>query len=760
MLLRFQSALIACAVIVGIPAQAAPAHAGASLIPIETPALTGRVTDSTGRPLPNANVFLAPLNRTITTDGSGAFSFGSLPPGAYHLTAFLIGFAPTHSDVTVPATGDPIKVSIALRQSMVQLSVVQVTATPIATDPRNVAQSTVEISGQALARNMGNTVAQTLSREPGISQRYAGPAANTPVIRGLSGERVLVLQDGQRAADLSSTSSDHSLSVDPLVSQRIEVVRGPASLLYGNNALGGVVNVISNDIPTSIPGHIDGYLAGQAESATPGGAGSGGLTIPVGSSLAIVGRGGFRHVDDLRQGRNLRLDNTYFHNENGLLGLGYVGQSGSAGIAGRGYWFDYGLPTPAGDPEAGVHIKGHRRDAFASSDLNFGNSALRSLRLNGSAQWYVHDEIEASGEIGTTFNLKTQTVDATARTAVGAVTGAVGASGLFKQYQPTGEEALTPPANSNSGGAFIYQEIPIGGSSDPDVRVPRLQLGARYDVYRIETKPDDPKFGSPRSLDFNNFSGSIGLSVPLTPAVTVGVSAARAFRAPTVEELFSNAFHAALGSFDVGNANLKSETNQGVDGIVRVAGARASGQFGAFYNRVNNFIFGDIVKDTLFEDELVPLNRYTQGDATLKGLEGRFEVEVAPRIVVGALGDVVRGELKGGEPLPFMPAARAGALGRWDNGHLSIDAQAVHAFKQDRVPTAATEDDPSGIATPAYDLVDLSVGYTFSNGGLAHNITLRADNLLDKRYREATSRIKNFAFNPGRNVSLVYRVLF
>ena len=241
--------------------------------------------------------------------------------------------------------------------------------------------------------------------------------------------------------------------------------------------------------------------------------------------------------------------------------------------------------------------------------------------------------------------------------------------------------------------------------------------------------------------------------MPLGPGLSLGISAARAFRAPTVEELFSNGFHAAAGSYDVGNADLEPETNQGLDAVLRLQSRKANGQLSAYSNRIHNFIAPQIVGDTLTEEGLLPLNRYIQRDATLRGLEAQIEAEVAPHIVLGALADVVRGEFRDGEPLPFMPAARIGASARWDNGRLSLGAEWRHAFRQDRVPEHET-------VVEAYTLVNLSAGANLIAGGRVHTLTLRVENLLDARYREATSRIKAFAPNPGRNASLVYRILF
>jgi iron complex outermembrane receptor protein len=597
-----------------------------------------------------------------------------------------------------------------------------------------------------------------------MSMRFNGPAATAPIIRGLQGERILVLQDGDRTADLSSAAPDHGVSMDPLTAERIEVVRGPASLLYGNAALGGVVNVISNDIPSSIPTRVDGYVAAQSESATPGVAAAAGVNVPMGQHLSLVLRGGGRTGDDLRQGGGDELPNTFSKNYYGNVGLGFGGDVANGGAVFREYHFNYGLPSAEGER---ARIEGHRHQVVARSDFTFGAPFVNSLRASATGQWYQHSEIDGeTGNVNTSFDLKTQTMDLLARTRAGKVSGAFGASGIFKQYAATGDEALTPAANSNGAGIFVYEDLPLGApGTDPEARVPHLQVGARYDLYHIDAKAGAAKFGPARSLNFNSASGSIGITVPIGAGLSLGASAARSFRAPTVEELFSNAFHAAAGTFDVGNPNLKAETNQGVDGVLRLEMPKVNGQVAAFYNSINNYITPNIVSDTLVDGEdgsptTVPLNRFSQADATLRGVEGKLEVQVAPHVVVGGMGDMTRGSLKSGEPLPFMPAARLGGLARWDNGLLSADGEFRHAFAQDRVPASVTDGDPSAIATDSYNLLNLSVGLNLPSAGRQNTLTLRVDNLFDEKYADATSRLKSFAFNPGRNFSLVYKVLF
>jgi iron complex outermembrane receptor protein len=743
---------------VALPARV---HAAASA---PTPVLHGVVKDSSGAALPNVQVVVTVLGRTARTDAGGRFSFVGLPAGTYHLRSLLIGHAPGHADVVVPTSGADINITITMLATPMRLSSVQVTATPIASDPRDVAQSTTELSGQALSRQLGATVAQTLSSEPGMSMRFNGPAATAPIIRGLQGERILVLQDGDRTADLSSAAPDHGVSIDPLTAERIEVVRGPASLLYGNSALGGVVNVISNDIPSSIPTRIDGYVAAQTESATPGGAGAAGVNVPLGQHLSLVLRGGGRNADDLRQGGGDKLANTFYRNYYGNAGLGFGGDNANGGAVFREYNFNYGLPSASGER---ARIEGHRHELAARSDFTFGTPFVNSLRASATGQWYQHSEInEETNTVNTSFDLKTQTMDLLARTRAGQVTGAFGASGILKQYAATGDEALTPAANSNGAGLFVYEDVPLGSTaSNPDARVAHLQMGARYDLYHIDSKSGADKFGAPRSLSFNSASGSIGLTVPIGAGLSLGGSAARSFRAPTVEELFSNAFHAAAGTYDIGNPNLKAETNQGVDAVLRLDLPKVNGQVAAFYNSIQNYITPNIVRDTaLVGDDgsisTVPVNQFSQADATLRGVEGKLEWQVAPHVVLGGMGDMTRGRLTTGEPLPYMPAARLGGLARWDNGLFSTEGEFRHAFAQNLVPPSVAEGDPSAMATGSYNLVNLSLGLNLPVGTRLNSVTLRADNLLDEKYVDATSRLKGFAFNPGRNLSLVYKVLF
>ena len=725
-----------------------------------SPAVLGTVVDSAGAPLANANVMVAEVSRVTTTNAQGEFVLRGLPAGEYHLSVTLIGYAPGHRVVRVPADGADVKVRIALIRSPLRLNSVIVSASPTGTESDRLTQAAVELSGRALARSLGSSVASTLAQEPGVSQRFNGPAATMPVIRGLTGDRILVLQDGDRSGDLASAAADHTVSADPLAAQRIEVVRGPASLLYGNNALGGVVNVVSNDIPTAVPTHLEGRVGSQSETVTPGGAVSGAITTGLGARGAVTVRGAWRDMGALRTGGAGRLDGTESRTVNGSLGYGFVGERANAGIAAKAYDFNYGIPAAPGDPEAGIRIDGRRIAISARSGIQLPGAALPYLRIETTMQDYAHDEIESDGAIGTNFRLRTQTLNAQATTAFGRLKGAVGVQGLFKQYAATGGEALTPGANSSGLGAFLYQELPLhkqvdGGDDADHEGEAQLQFGARWDNYSIATRSGDPKFGPGRTTDFSNASGSLGINVPLGPVFTVSGSLARAFRAPTVEELHSNAFHAAAGTYDVGNAALEAETSSGAEAIVRARTSRVTAQFSAYVNRVGNFVTPNIVGDTLVDGNLVPLNRFTQADAQLRGVEGMLETRVGASMVATVMGDLVRGAFTGGGALPFMPPARVGAGLRWEGRRFSASGDVRRAFAQDRVTGGSVD-----VATEAYTLMNLSAGTQWVAGNILHELTLRVDNVGDVRYFDSASRIKSFAANPGRNLSLVYQVQF
>jgi iron complex outermembrane receptor protein len=727
---------------------------GVSALPAQeaAPVVVGRVVDEQGSALAQALVVVEGSGRMAETDTAGRFVLRSHPAGRHRLRVSLLGYAPVMRVVEVPAAGQSTEVVITLASTPLSLPGIQVTGTATGRDPLAVTQSTTQLSGKQLERELSTTLAETLRSQPGLAVRYNGPAAAAPVVRGLTGDRILVLQDGQRTADLSGSADDHGVTIDPLTAQRIEVVRGPATLLYGNNALGGVVNVISGDLPTTLPSRGSWLVGVQTESAYPGISGSAKAMLPLGGGWVLNARGGGKSAGDVRIGRDpelgRRLENTDMRNFNGAAGLGYIGDRTVAGGTFKLYDFRYGLPVP---PETDpVRIRGRRYEGSGRAEWTLSSPLFSLVRVEGTVQDYTHDEVDvATDAVLQAFALKTQTANLTLRQGrFGPLAeGAWGISGLFKDYAATGPAALTPVALSRSVGIFGFQELALAENG------PALQLGGRYDLYRIASR-GSAKFGPGQANDYRAFSGSVGLRLPLAEGVSLGASYARSFRAPTVEELFSGAYHAGTGTVEYGDPDLGDERGRGLEGVLRVQTGRLNGQVAVYRNAVDNYIYMAARGDTIIEGAEVQVIDYTQDRATLTGVEGSLEWAASRQVVVMVMGDMIRAELHGGTSLSFMPPTRLGGEVRWDNGTYSLGGTLHREFRQDRVGAA------DELPTDAHTIFRLSAGVRSSMGGVTHSLMLRADNLADRLHREATSRIKDFAPNPGRNISAIYRLYF
>lgn len=734
------------------------AYAPARRAPGVTADLRGLVTDTAGRPVPDVAVLAVETGRTVTAGRDGRFVFRGLPAGVVHLAASRLGFVPARVRVVVPATGEPVSVTIRLAQTIVSLPGVQVTGSATDGDPTRATQATLALDGRSLQARQAPSVAQVLAAEPGMAVRFNGPMASIPVIRGLTGERIVLLQDGERIGDLAATAADHLQAVDPALAERIEVIRGPASLLYGTNAIGGVVNVVSGDIPFARPTARTGFLAGQAESVAPGAVGSAAITTPLGGGLVATARGSWRRMADLRAGGGTRIGNTDASTWNASGGLAWFGSRGSLGIAVRAQDFDYGVPAP--DAEA-VRIAGDRRGAQLRGELASGIAWLPTLRLDATAQSYAHDEIEPDGAVGTRLALDTRTVNLAARTVAGPLRGTVGVQGFFRRYRGLGDETFTPAASNDNLALLVHQELAVGPALAGDRRA-TLQLGARHDWIRMTPRAaDDPRFATLDARRLGATSGSLGLSLPLPAGTSLAASVARAFRAPSVEELWSNGYHAAMNTFDIGTRTLRPELATGVDVVLRTQRRGAYAQLAAYGSRIGGYVLPTAARDTTLADfGTVAVVEFAQVDARLAGAEFSGEASLGRGLVAGVLADVVRGRGPGGSALPFMPAARVGGSLRWDTGRWAIGGDVRHAFAQRDVaagnPVAIRN--PLDVETGAYTLVNLQGAITLPGRRTVHALTIRIDNLLDARFVDATSRIKSFAWNPGRNIAIGWRI--
>jgi iron complex outermembrane receptor protein len=743
----------------GAAAQGARAVAGA---------VHGTVSDAaTGQPVAGATVRIHELGRREVSHADGSFHFDALPAGAYTVAAERIGYAPAEQAVRV-AGGETVRVSMVLAPSALQLSAVVATGTGRERGGDETYRPTTVVGGAELRRQLGATVAATVAGEPGIAMRYNGPGASQPVIRGLGGDRVLVLEDGQRTGDIAGSAADHGVMVEPLTAERIEVVRGPAGLLYGSNALGGVINVIREEVPRSRPDRLSGAVSLQGESASEGFAGGASLLGGIGG-WALRGEASGRRAGDTRTPLG-DLPSTDLAGYSVGAGASRVGADGFGGLAVRDYVMAYGVPgTFRGEDIPGAHQGGVDLDVRRTV-LRGQAAYLRRVGPFGSVEAdlnlvrFRHHELERGTDgsefVGTSFLQYTGTMNLVGRHRhEGAFRneGAVGLWAFGKDLEVGGLATGSRSARQWSLAGFIYEELSRGRWA--------LEVGARYDWTRVVPGDNRPVAGiDVETRDFGAFAGSAAAVYRLGGGWQAGARLARSFRTPSIEELFSRGPHLAAYSYEVGNPRLEPETGLGADLFVRVSRPGFDGELTAYRNAIGGFIYYAPTGEMDPRFGRYPVYQARGDDARFTGAEGRIQWEPVRAWVVEATGGYVRGDLRGDrgyDPLPAIPPARGALRLRRDVPRWFLEAGVESAARQDRVfPGRAADGTPLETPTAGYTLLNASAGVRWDARGALHTVTLSADNLTDAVWRDHLSRIREVAPQPGLNLRLLYRVDF
>ncbi|MGH7477123.1 MAG: TonB-dependent receptor [Longimicrobiales bacterium] len=737
-----------------------------------TGTISGTVVDAeSGEPLVAAFVRLVELHRSEPSHADGSFAFLNVPPGTYQLTVERLGYRTAIEEVTVVA-GRGTAVRIPLSVAAIQLGEIVVTGTIGAREGRDVLSPVAVLSGAEMDRRLEATVAGTLENEPGVAVTGIGPSTSRPVIRGLGGDRILVLEDGQRPGDMSSTSADHAVAIEPMTAKQFEVVRGPMSLLYGSSALGGVVNVVRDEVPDAIgDDEVHGSATLQASSVDAGYAAGGYATTALGSSIAVRGEASFRSNDDVATPLGT-LSNTELRTINASAGLAVVGQDGHVGAAYRFYDNEYGIPGGfVGGHEAGVDVDMLRHTLRLQAELHREEALFSRVQVDGQYSDYQHSELESSGEIGTQFFQDLLTAELQARHGPyrRLTEGALGARVQYRDIVTAGS-LRTPSTYDLALAGYAVEELGRGDF--------RLQLGARFDYARYVPR-DTSAFifiGGERvpvrERTFGALSGSFGLLYTVSDIVRVGSSISRAYRTPDFNELYSNGPHLAANSFDVGDPDLDQETGLGLDAFVRVTAERLRAEVAIFRNYLDEYIFpSSRGRAETGPQAGRPRFQYTNQDARFTGAEGDLEWNAVGNIVVGTTLSYVRAQFTSrrdsipvfeGVDTAFVPASQHppfipplnGRVGvRYEEPGHFVGVEARYAADQERLGDFETR-------TDGYTIANLDAGVRIERGGRLHSVTLRVDNLTDASYRDHLSRIKDIRPQPGRNFSLLYRVSF
>lgn len=744
--------------------------------------ITGLVTATDGSAVSDAEVLLVALHRRTSTDADGSFRFAAVPPGDYLLEAKSPRFGSAVARVSVAAdNGDAgVEMIVALVSHEDEI----VVTGSVLRSQLELAQPTTVLTGEELAFRVQPSLGETLGQEPGVASTFFGAGASRPVIRGLGGDRIRTLEDGLGTGDVSTTSPDHAVAADPATAERIEVLRGPATLLYGSSAIGGVVNVIDGRIPDV---RSDLALGGFVElrGGSADGERAGVIDLTGGSErwawhLDAVSRQtddydipgfaaleGDEHEEEHGEEEHAEEENAFGTLPNsdletiaGSLGVTrFFGDSGFLGISVGGYDSEYGIPggehghenEEHGEEE---HEEGDEHGESIRVDLERQRFDLRgeitrpigvfqALKARFGAVDYEHAELEGdSREIGTRFfNDSWEGRLEFIQKPRGSLSGSVGLQVRNQDLEAVGAEAFIPATDLTSYGVFAFEEFERGDL--------RLQLGARFES-------QDTNAGGLPSRSFDGLSGSFGVVWVPADGYSVGVSLARSTKLPNAEELYSDGPHLATRAFEIGDPNLDQETSLGFDVSLRKKSGKLRGELSLFRNDFDDFIFGAFTGE---EEDGLEVLQFTQADAEFTGAELKAFVELwqnrsQHHLDLKLTGDTVRAELSdSGEPLPRIPPRRLSAGLHFHTSKWHAFAEARRVEEQERV---AANETPTG----GYTFLNAGLSYRLILGGNVYDIRLRGTNLTDEEGRNHVSFLKDAVPLPGRNVSLAFRWSF
>lgn len=621
------------------------------------------------------------------------------------------------------------------------------------------------ISGSELRRRIASTLGDTLKEEQGVSFSSFGPGVGQPVLRGQGAPRVLVLQNSMSVADASNTSGDHANATEPVLAERIEVLRGPATLLYGSGAIGGVVNVIDNRVPREVPRQTSG--AAEYRYGSNAELGVAAARLETGADKLALHLDGFtRHGSDVEIPGNSASDGSgtsgYIANSetdasSATAGMAWMLDRGFAGLAVNRLENDYGIPPGShgheGHADEDVRIDMSQTRYDGRIEIGDPLRGVELLRTYLTYTDYQHDELEGE-EVGTQYGADTWDGRLEAVHRLGdRLHGALGLQGHQREFRAVGEEAFVPSSDSESWGIFLIEDLHLG-------RVV-WEFGARYN-----RDGHDPR-GGQESLDFDTYSLSAsGLWSP-DDRQTLKLALSSAERAPTTEELYSDGVHVATRSYEIGDQQLDPERSLNVDLGYHLHAGAMDLVLEAFYNEYERYIYQeetgavfDPDSETIAAsclaadpDECLQVLQWTAADARFRGAEARLALELAAGFELQFFGDYVRGELDGGGSVPRMPPGRYGTGLAWRGGAWDLSTRITRVLGQDRMG-GSTE------SVDGYTLLAAYAEYAVSGYGAEWTFFLRGENLLDEEIRNASSLLRDVAPEPGLNVEAGVRLAF
>jgi iron complex outermembrane receptor protein len=730
-----------------------------------------------GKPIVGATVRLLELDRITSSGAKGEFLFPDLPNGAY--TVFVRCVGHTSGTNKVAVANNTAETSFSLRESAIQSEEVVISASPYARAADQQYQSTESKSMIELQESPGASFAEEISDLPGVEVRYNGSAPARPMIRGLSDNEVLVLEDGLRTGDVSTYDPAHSVPVLPISISQIDVVRGPASIMYGPNAIGGLINVITNTVPTAstnpfsgtvaltgdetsdnYTGYFDGIYSngGHAFSISAGGLHSQDIRIPTGN-----------YFDGVQSFNLSRMPQSFDHSQRESAGYSYQSDFGMIGVGYEHYQMTYGVPgTPPNpdwmnDPPTTSLIAQNKNMVEMRSLLAVDGDFLRQVKLSANYVDYNHQEYPTQQDSTGVSNPQANHFNKHAVNAAlqfqhqrfGQLEGTVGLWINVENLSVEGQQPLGPNSVTTDIAGYIFEEYLLGDDT-------RLQAAVRYDYNRIHTLPYAASLDSIfQSLDVTRMSNAVtasfGMIQNLTPDIIASLNLARSFRAPTVQELFANGSDAASNTYSIGDPDLSPETCFGIDASLKGRFTNLSFELSPYVNFISNYIYAYLRGDTI---DALPVRQFSASDARLMGFEASMMVQPIRNLAMQANADYVNAEdTKNDVPLPFIPPLRG--LLRLIYQVVPSDGDIIYSGTFEwRLAASQTRLGVGDTYTAGHGVVNISAGIRFNEGGFVHNFGIHCDNLFNQVYRDNLSVIKDFMPQPGRGVRMNYDLMF
>ena len=774
--------------------------------------LSGTVTNAAGKPLANATVEIEALKRVTSTNELGEFTFSNVKEGDYTLHIFASGFAHLHEHAQVQSDNAE-GANFVLARSAIE--VIDVHATPMHLSVMESATPVSVLSGETLRRQQAATLGDTLEKLPGVQSNFHGNVASTPIIRGLSGPRVLITQNGLDVSDVSRVGPDHAVASEASTAKQIDVLRGPATLFFGSGAIGGVVNVVDQRVPTST--ETRGEFVLETQTVNDQKLGTFNVTTGV-DNIAFYADGFYRDSNDYEtpvapdiddpDGAHV-VENSNEESNGFTLGTSYLFDQGYVGVAVERFEREYGVPGHSHGGDTSVFADLEQTKYQLLGEYNFTNDFLQSVHFRAGYTDYEHAEVEG-GLVGTTFSNETEEL----RVELLHKPMAGWRGGISLHYKGSdvfaqGEEAFTPPSEMEMFAVALMEErhfgdflVQLGARAESvtldasSVLLPELDAHEHDDEHdhdehaHDEHEHEGSEFVRQFAVDqeFTPISLSAGVVYTINESYNVGVSLSRSERAPSASELLSFGPHIGTRTYEIGalfdlseegefvlsQTAIDLETANNIDLTFRKTQGDVGFVFNAFYNQVDNYYFQeetglfaesghdhdhgeeDHGEEEHSEDEHsdeLPVYLFGSADAVLHGFELQVAWQTTDNLKLDFFADYVKARLKDGGALPRTSPMRVGSHVAYTLNNVRADLDITYFAKQDDISTFETE-------TDGYTLVDASITYDIPLGDIDLSVYLSGENLTDEEARVHTSFLKDIAPRPGRNFAFGVRGYF